>query len=150
MNVKNQRKIAAQLLKVGVRRVKVDSSKLAEIKEAITKTDIRGLISSGLIVKKPMKGHSRFHARTLKKQKSKGKRKGKGSRKGTKNARLSRKESWMSRVRAQRKFIKRLKEKSLLTNKAFRDLYLKIKSNRFRDVKLMKLYIGENNLIKKK
>ena len=150
MNVKNQKKIAAQLLKIGVKRVKIDHSKLSEVKEAITKTDVRSLIRSGVITKKPIKGHSRYHARLIKKQKSKGKRKSMGSRSGTKNARLPKKKSWMAKVRAQRKFIKSLKEKNLLTNKTFRDLYVKVKSNRFRDIKLMKLYINENNLIKKK
>jgi len=149
MNLKNKKRIAAKILRIGKNRIKLDSSKLPEIKEAITKSDIRALISSHTISTKPLKGHSRFRTRKVHRQKRKGKRKGFGSRKGKKTARLKRKRTWISRVRTQRKFIKNLKEKKLISKQVYRDLYVKIKSNRFRNVHLIKLYIQENNLINK-
>ena len=150
MNLRHQKKIASELLGVGKKRVKLDSTKLSEIKEAITKSDLRSLIASKIIQTKPLKGHSRGRANKIRKQKSKGKRKGPGSRKGRRTARLSRKKSWMTRVRTQRRFIKNLKEKNLLTRKDYRGIYLRIKNNRFRSIKLIKIYLKENNLIKEK
>ena len=149
MNVKNQKRLAARILKVGKRRILLDQTKLPEIKEAITKTDLRALISDGTIDVKPLKGHSRSHARKIIVQRRKGRRKNKGSRKGSKYARISRKRIWVSRVRTQRAFIKNLKNKNLISNRNFRDLYTRISSNRFRNVRLIKLYIEENKLIEK-
>jgi len=149
MNVKNQKKLAAKLLGVGKNRVFLDTSKLSEIKEAITKTDLRSLIAGKAIKVKPIKGHSRAHARKILIQKRKGKRKGRGSKKGKKTAVMSRKRTWISRVRTQRRFIKNLKNKNLVSNKTYRDLYLRVKTNRFRNVRLIKLYIEDNKLIEK-
>ncbi len=49
MNLNSQRRLAAQVLGVGINRVWFDKFKLQEIKEAITKVDIKNLISKGLI-----------------------------------------------------------------------------------------------------
>ena len=149
MNVKNQKILAAKILKKGRRRIILETSKLPEIKEAITKQDIRGLLNKKIISIKAEKGHSRARARKILYQKRKGKRKSKGSKKGTKTTRLPRKRAWILRVRTQRKFIKNLKNKQLLTKKDFRDVYRKIKSNRFRTIRLLKLYIQEKNLLDK-
>ena len=72
-----------------------------------------------------------------------------GSRKGKRTARLPKKKEWVLKVRSQRRFINALKDKNLLSNKNYRDLYSKIKSNRFRNIRLIKLYIEENKLIQK-
>ena len=104
-----QRRLAAQVLKCGKNRIRFHPDKQDEIKEAITKIDIRSLIGSGIISKKRALNTSRFWAKVRKKQKSKGKQKGFGSRKGKKTARLPRKEKWISKIRLQRKFLKNLK-----------------------------------------
>ena len=147
MNLKNQKRIAAQLLKVGKNKIEFDQSKLPEIKEAITKSDIRSLIASKIIKKKKLPFQSRASARKIKKQKSKGRRKGRGSRKGTSTSRLSRKRSWILKVRSQRKFIANLKNTKKVTSKVYRELYKMIKSNKFRTIRLIKLYLGESKLI---
>jgi large subunit ribosomal protein L19e len=58
MNLKVQKRIAAEILKCSPKRVTFDTESLDEIKEAITKEDLRGLISSGAIAKKSAKGVS--------------------------------------------------------------------------------------------
>ena len=68
-----QRRLAAHILKCGRNRIWLDPNKLDEIKEAITKTDIRSLINDGTISKKRLRSTSRFWARKKKKQKSHGK-----------------------------------------------------------------------------
>ncbi len=147
MNVTHQKELAAQVLKIGKNRIIIDSNKLAEVHEAITKGDVRSLMARGLIRIRPIKGHSRFHARKIKLQKRKGRRKGRGSKKGSKTSVLSRKRNWIIRVRTQREFIKNLKNKRYISNRDYRNLYSKIKSNRFRSIRLIKLYINENNMI---
>jgi len=149
MNVRNQKRMIAKLMKVGKDRVKFDIEKLPEIKEAITKADLRFLLSSGAIKIQQKTGHSKVRSRKIKIQKSKGRRKGIGTRKGRKTARLPRKDFWMSKTRSQRSFIKLLKQKNLISKQTYRDVYHKIKSNRFRSIRLIKLYIEENNLFNK-
>jgi len=149
MNVRNQRRIVAKLFNVGIGRVKLDPTKLAEIKEAITKADLKSLISTGAISIDKKKGHSKARSRKIKIQKAKGRRKGIGSKKGRKTARLPQKKFWMASIRAQRKFIKQLKSQGILTKSVYRDIYHKIKSNRFRSIRLIKLYLEDNNLTNK-
>ncbi len=150
MDLKNQKRLAAQLLNVGINKVVFDNDKLDEIKEAITKADIRMLISNGIVWAKPKKGISRSRTRKRLAQKRKGRRQGSGSRKGKQTARLSRKSVWMNKIRVQRGFLRLLKDKRLLSNKTYRDLYKKAKSGLFRSKRHIKLYIEENKLFNKK
>jgi large subunit ribosomal protein L19e len=150
MNLKNQRRVAAELLKVGEKRIWFDNERLSDIKEAITKDDIRALIRGKAIQKRPEIGNSKVRARKIKLQKSKGRRKGKGSRKGKKTARLSSKEAWMSKIRAQRKLLKELREKKLLKKGVFNKLYLKAKGGFFRSRRHIMLYLKENNYFNEK
>ena len=150
MNLQVQRRIAADILKAGINRVTFDESRLNEIKEAITKADLRNLINDGAIILNQIHGTSSFRSNKLKIQRRKGKRRGMGSRKGTKTARLERKTTWMIKVRVQRKFIKLLKEKKYLSVQNYRIMYKMIKSNMFRSKRHLRLYLDENNLVKKK
>ncbi len=149
MRMTSQRRIAAQILKVGENRVRFNPEKLAEIKEGITKADIRSLINGSAITAKPIKGTSRFRSKLLKLQRRKGRRKGFGSRKGKKITVHYGKRVWVSKVRAQRKFIKLLKTKKIIDKKLFNDLYGKVKGNYFRSRRHIKLYLEEHNLFKK-
>lgn len=144
-----QRRLAAQILKCGKNRIRFDTNRLEDIKEAITKTDIRSLIGDGTISKKRLLNTSRFWARSRKKQKSHGKQKGFGSRKGKKTARLNPKRAWMNKIRLQRSFIKSLRDKDAITIMGYHELYMKSKGGFFRSLKHLKLYVSERSLIKK-
>lgn len=148
MNLRNKKRIASSILKVGLKRVKFDSDKLPEIKESITKGDIKSLIKSKVITPKKKRGISKYRARKIKLQKKKGRRKGLGSRKGKKTARLPSKKLWMGKIRAQRSLLKDLKNKKLISSKDYRILYLKAKGGFFRTKRHIKVYIKEHNLIK--
>jgi len=150
MNVSVQRRIASNLFKVGKNRVSFDNSKLDEIKEAITKDDIRALVESGAIKIKNKRGVAGSRAKSNMLQKSKGRRKGPGSRKGKWTSRNPTKKSWMNKIRLQRHFLEELKSKSLLDVKNYRNLRNKCKGGFFRSRRHLKLYINENNLINKK
>ena len=144
-----QRRLAAQILKCGENRIRFDPDSLEDIKEAITKTDIRSLISNGLISRRRLHNTSRFWARKRKEQKSYSKQKGFGSRKGKKTARLNPKRTWMNKIRLQRDFIKSLRGKNMITSVAYHELYMKSKGGFFRSLRHLKLYTNEKGLIKK-
>ncbi|MBN1275163.1 50S ribosomal protein L19e [Candidatus Woesearchaeota archaeon] len=149
MKLDNQKKTAAKILKVSPKRVKVDPSRAEDLKEAITKTDLRGLIGDGAITKVQKKGVSRARANKGKAQRGKGLRKGAGSKKGKKTAHAPKKESWMRRIRAQRDFLKELKTKGRIDTRTFTGLYRKAKGGFFRSKKHIKIYIDEHRLTKK-
>ena len=150
MKINNQKKIAGRVLKISPKRVKLDPSRAEDLKEAITKTDIRGLIGDGAITKRQKTGVSRARANKILRQKSKGQQKGPGSKKGKKTTHVPKKDAWMKKIRAQRKLLKELKEKKLLDTKTYTNLYRKAKGGFFRSRKHIKLYIEEQRLIKKK
>lgn len=146
MELKAQKRIAAQVLKCSPKKVVFDATNLETIKEALTRADIKDLINSNVIAKKPENEQSRVRARKIQAQKRKGLRKGTGSRKGTANARLNPKLNWMNRIRAQRDLIKQLRENNRIAVSTYRNLYGKVKGNYFRNKKHIKTYLEEQNL----
>ncbi len=146
MKLDTQRRIAASLLKCGSDRVVFDPARANDIKEAITKSDMRLLISDGIVRARPVAGVSKARARKIKAQKRKGLRRGHGSKKGTPNASLDGKTRWVAAVRSQRAFIQELREKGLLSPSTFRDVYRKSKGGFFRSQRHIKLYLDDRRL----
>jgi|TARA_B100001971_G_C18252078_1_gene579055 large subunit ribosomal protein L19e len=149
MELKLQKRLAAQILKCSPKRVSFDTESLQDIKEAITKIDISSLINDNVIKRKPVKGVSRVRARKIREQKSKGRRRGFGSRKGKKTATLSRKSAWINKIRAQRKLLVELKDKKEISKSIYQKLYLQSKGGFFRSRRHITIYITEHNLGKK-
>ncbi len=144
-----QKKLASDIMKCSPSRIKLDPEKLTEIKEAITKFDIRNLIKKGIIKTMPARGTSRLRIRKIQKQKRKGRRKGQGSRKGTFAARIDEKTTWINTVRLQRKLLSKLRSNKLIEPKIYRELYKKSKGGYFRSIRHIKIYLKEHNLINK-
>ncbi|MBS3119642.1 50S ribosomal protein L19e [Candidatus Woesearchaeota archaeon] len=149
MKLGRQKKWAAQILKCSPKRIVLSADSLQEIKESITKADLRGLIHDNIIIKKQAKGVSRARANKRAAQKRKGRRKGHGSAKGRHTASVPRKSMWMSRIRVQRNFLKILREKGHISTASYRELFSKSKGGFFRNVRHIKLYIEEHNLVNK-
>ncbi len=147
MNLETQKRLAADILKVGTTRVFFDPARLAEIKEAITRGDIKKLIADLAIQEKPKKGNSRFRIRKNLLQKKKGRRAGPGSRKGKSHARSKVRLKWIRGIRVQRAFIKKLRDNKLITIPIYHDLYSKSKGGMFRSKRHIKLYLEEHKLI---
>jgi len=141
-----QRRLAADVLKCAPEKVLFDSEKLAEIKESITKADIKVLIGSGVISVKHSPESSRGRARKILAQKKKGLRKGHGSRKGTANTRLDDREAWRNKVRKQRLLLKKLRDGEKITSATYKKLYNKSKGGYFRSERHLKLYMDEHKL----
>ncbi len=149
MMLHSQKRIAASVLKCSPKRVWINPTSLEAVKEAITKADIRKLINNDVIIEVNKTGVSKGRSRFAHAQKKKGRRRGYGSRKGKATARSNQKEIWMNTIRAQRRLIQTLKEKSLITQVAYKDLYYKAKGGFFRSIRHLKLYITEHTLVKK-
>lgn len=150
MRLGNQKTVSAKLLGVGKSKVWFDSEHMTEIKEAITKEDIRALIRKRVIQNRPELGQSHVRARKRLTQRRKGRQKGAGTRKGSRGARLNKKTAWMNLVRSQRAFLKELKVKELISVPIYRNLYSKIKGGYFRNRRHIKLYLTEHKLFQEK
>ncbi|MCS7097639.1 MAG: 50S ribosomal protein L19e [Candidatus Methanomethyliaceae archaeon] len=144
MNLKVQRRLAAEVLGVGEKRVWINPEKISEVSTAITREEIRKFIEEGVIKAKPEMGVSRGRWRLIKKQRRKGLRKGPGSRKGPVES-----EDWIYRVRAMRRFLRLLKKRKIITPKVYRMLYMKVKSGTFHDRRQLKAYIEEHGLARR-
>lgn len=144
MNLKVQKRLAAEVLGVGENRVWINPEKISEVSTAITREEIRKLIEEGVIRAKPKIGVSRGRWRLIRRQKKKGLRKGPGSRKGPVES-----EDWVYRVRAMRRFLRLLKKRKIITPKAYRMLYTKVKSGVFHDRRQLKAYIEEHGLARR-
>jgi large subunit ribosomal protein L19e len=148
--MKLQKRLAAYVMNCSPQRVKFDPEKLTEIKEAITKFDIRRLINQGIITREPIQGIAKFRTRHAMAQKRKSRRTGPGSRKGSANARADDKLQWMRLVRLQRDLLKRLRDNKLITQETFNSMYLKSKGGFFRSIRHLKLFLQEQELFIKK
>ncbi len=146
MQIKIQKRLAARILKCSKNDIWLDPNRLEEIKEAITKVDLRSLIKDNAIMAKRIKGISKFRIRKNKLQKSKGRRRGAGSIKGGKNARLRGKTAWMGRIRVQREFLKNLRDKKAIDLRSYRSLYMKSKGGFFRSKRHLKMFMHEHGI----
>ena len=61
MQITNQKKMAAQILKCGVHRIWINPSYLDQVAQSVQKEDIREAIDSGWIKAKAIKGLSLIH-----------------------------------------------------------------------------------------
>ena len=149
MNYTPQKRLAAEILGVGVHRVWIDPEVEEDLSLALTREDVRKLIADRVIRKKPMIGVSRGRARILSIQKRRGQRRGHGSRKGTKGARQPTKELWIAKIRAQRRYLRGLRDNQLIAPAQYRILYAKAKGNSYRSVTHLRNTINELGIIKK-
>lgn len=146
MNLKSQRRLAAAVLGIGINKVWIDPEMAYEVEAVITRQEIRKLIKEGAIRPLPDKGLSRGRAKARASQRRAGRRKGPGTKKGGKYSVVARKERWMSRIRALRKRLRRLRDRRMITVSNYRMLYRKAKGGEFRSVSELERYITENNL----
>lgn len=143
-----QKRLASRVMKCGPGRVRFDPSKLAEIKEAITKFDIKRLINKGTIYKIQSQGISRARAKKSDIQKRKGRQSGHGSRKGKSTARHNPKTQWIANIRSQRELIKKLRDNKIVDKEGFRILYRRAKGGFFRSTNHIKIHIKEQEMVK--
>ncbi|MHA2392433.1 MAG: 50S ribosomal protein L19e [Promethearchaeota archaeon] len=149
MNLKPQKRMAAEILKCGENRVYFDPYLIEDISLAITREDIRNLIKQGVIQKKYKQGISKYRKNLQHERKKKGRGRGLGKRKGTKYARTPKKKAWMKKIRPIRRELKKLRERKLITPTNYRKLYRNAKGGMFASVAQLNRYIKEKDLIRR-
>jgi large subunit ribosomal protein L19e len=128
----NQRRLAAELLKVGHGRVWMDPASQEDLSDAVTRQDIRSAIKARVIRARPIQGVSRGRARRVALERARGRHAGPGSRRGSPSSRLPRKDRWMRRIRAQRLLLVELRDTKKIPPKVYREFYRKAKGGMFR------------------
>ncbi|PKG31481.1 50S ribosomal protein L19e, partial [Methanoregula sp.] len=131
-------RVAAAILKCGVNRVWFDPARISDIENAISREDLKGLITEGVIKARQKKGVSRGRARARIAQRSYGHRKGAGRRKGAAGARNPSKTAWVQKIRAIRKVLVELRAAGTIDRHMYRILYRKAAGGQFRSVAHMK------------
>ncbi|MFX0124036.1 MAG: 50S ribosomal protein L19e [Candidatus Hodarchaeota archaeon] len=149
MNLTPQKKIAAKILGVGVKRVWIDPNIEEDLSLALTREDIRKLISDKVIRKKNVRGVSKGRTRLVRVQKRRGQRRGYGKRKGRAGARQPSKRIWINKVRSQRRYLSSLRDNQLITPAQYRKLYVKVKGNSYRSVTHLRNTVEDLGIIKK-
>ena len=139
----NQRRLAAEVMDIGVNRVWMNPESSKEIADALTREDVRKLIEEGKVGKRAIKGISRGRVRKANETRAYGHRKGHGSRSGAKGARRPKKEMWMKKIRALRSLLSELRENKTIDVSTYRKLYAKAKGGEYRSRAHLKSHIEQ-------
>lgn len=129
MNLRKKKELAARTLKVGKKRIVFSNSRVNEIKEAITKQDIRDLKNDGAIYIKEIKGRTKV---------KKVRKKGPGKIK--KNV-SKRKQNYVILTRKLRKYVSEMKRQEKISKEEFIDIRKKIRNKFFRSISHLKEHI---------
>ena len=138
-----QKRLAADVLGVGKNRVRFDPEAQGEIADAITREDVRDLIEDGVIEAESTQGNSRGRARERNEKRAYGHRSGHGSRKGTSGGRTDGSEEWQSRIRAQRRTLRELRDDDEITRSRYRELYDMASGGEFDSVRDLRRYVDD-------
>ena len=142
VNLRTKKLLVSRMYGVGVNRVTFDPEHLDDVADAITRENVRSLITANTIKIKGITGTSKGRAHLKKIQKKKRGVK-QGSKKGRKGARVGKKEVYVTKVRSLRYRLKIAKDRKEITNKEFWALYKKIGGNTVRNVAHLRTLIEE-------
>jgi len=130
-NINKRKALASKVLGVGKDRIIFDNASLAEIKEAITKQDIRDLYDSGAITIREIKGRISHAKRTT--------RRGPGK---IKMIVKNKKREYSILTRKFRGYIAELRKQGKINEERYLELRKMIKARAFRDKAHIKSHIG--------
>jgi large subunit ribosomal protein L19e len=148
MDLKNQKRLAAEILKCGMSRVWIDPNRIEDVADAITRADIRTAIASGTIRALPQTGVSRSRAKHNQAQRAKGRQRGQGSRKGTAGARTPRKTRWIATIRPIRVELRKMRDEGKIDRHTYREFYRKSKGGMFRSKRQLILHLKTEGHLK--
>jgi len=149
-DLKSQRRLAAQILKVGENRVWIDPDRMDDVEGAITRQEVRKLISDRVIASLPQKGVSRSRAKLIQSKKKKGRRSGAGSYTGASHALETKKEAWMKKIRSLRRKLRELKASRIISEETYSQYYRMAGSGRFASIAELERSLKANELWRKR
>ncbi len=132
MNLGKKKDLARRTLGVGKERIMFSESRLEDIKEAITKQDIKQLHEEGAIMIKEKKGRKKIISRKRRRNKGKIKRKPK-----------KRKQEYVSLVRKLRKYLAEIEKQGKISKEDKKELRKKIRNKIFKNHAQLKSHIQE-------
>ena len=147
MSLMSQRRLAAEMLKVGTTRIWVDPEDIDRVSSAITRREIRKLIHEGSIRKLPEIGISRGRKRIRKQELLAGRHRGPGSIKGSVGGGKTR---WIVKIRSIRTRLRMLRDKRFITTQVYRKLTLMAKGGTFRSAAHLDEYIEAHKLSRRR
>src|SRR3989338_2167831 len=132
MKLDRKKLLAVNALGVGKKRILFNNASLGEIKEAITRQDIRDLLAAGAITIKQARG----------KAKEKGIKRKRGAGKVRKKVN-KRKKNYIKKKRNRRKHLKEKKKQGGVDLKTYGSIRRRIRAKMFRDMRHLKDYIKQ-------
>ena len=130
MNLSKKKKLVKRTLNIGEDRIVFLESRLEEIKDAITKQDIRDLVKSGAIIIKERKGRKKV-------QRTKSRSTGNIRKKAKKKKR-----EYIIITRKLRRYLKGFEAEGKILKDDVTDMRKKIRNREFRSAAHLKEYIG--------
>jgi len=131
MKLNKKKELAARTLKIGKERISFVKSRLEEIKEAITKQDIRDLVNDKAIIVKDIRGKKKNLKRKVKKSIG-----------NIRKKVNKRKADYVILTRKLRKYISEMKKQSKISSEDVKDLLNKIRNRTFRSKSHLKETLG--------
>ena len=134
MNLANKKALAAKTLKVGKGRLQFKTENLNEIKEAITRQDIKQLHGEGIISIKPIKGRKKNTTRKH--------RRGPGKIKMKVN---KRKQEYVKITRKLREYAMSLRDRGVLERELYKKIRNKIRMREFKSKAALRDYLKNHD-----
>lgn len=131
MNIRKKKILAANAMNVGKDRIVFNTARLDEIKEAITKQDIRDLVSAGAIIVKDIKGRKAVVKRKTRRRAGSVKKKVKNS-----------KTAYVIITRKLRNYISELRDQEKITEEQFWKLRKEIRARAFKSKSHLKEHLN--------
>lgn len=126
MKLDKKKKLAAKVLDVGIGRILFNPARLQDIKEAITRQDIKDLVKDKAIKAKPITGKQKKKKRKTRKHAGKIKKK------------VQDKREYIHKIRKMRAYLSSLRTAGRLSSKEYLKLRRYAKSGVFTDLKHLK------------